>query len=133
MGCPFGFSNPRKATGLKPIFFQLKKKASEIAFDLMEESGLNPLQMQDVCMSTLLSYRVRNAQECKNSVQLLYDKHYTKFTKLCVALQDLELYMTTTFSDEPDEQEQSVYHAVAGLVGYTTFHDQEKFKSMIVE
>lgn len=133
MGCPFGFSNPRKATGLKPIFFQLKKKASEIAFGLMEESGLNPLQMQDVCMATLLSYRVSNAQECKNSVQLLYDKHYTKFTKLCVALQNLEEYMNSVFVGDNDDDEPDVYHAVLGLVGYSTFHDPEKFKSMIVE
>ncbi len=133
MGCPFGFSKPVKTTKLEPTFFQLKQTVSDVVFALMEASGLKPMQMRDVCMATLLSYRVNNAAECKESVQLLYDKHYLQFTKLCAVLQDLEYYLTRTFGEEDQDDETNIVWAVSSILGYTTFHDQEHFKNMICE
>jgi hypothetical protein len=131
MGCPFGFEQSRRETRpLEPLFYELKAKAQCIAYEIMEENGLDYMKMRDVCISTLLSYRVQNETECKNSVKLLYERCYGKFTQLLIALQNLEEYMNSVFvnndGDEPD-----VYFTVMSMFGYSIFHDQEKFLERI--
>lgn len=134
MGCPFGFQQPRtNRKPLEPLFFELKNKAQEIAFQIMEETGLTHLQMRDVALATLLNFRVDNEEECKKSVQMLYKKCYGQFTRMLVAFQNLEEYMNSVFNNDEDDDEPTVYYTVCSLFGYTTFHDQERFLSMISE
>ena len=130
---PFGFTGQTRSRPLEPLYFELKRRASDLALQIMEETGLEADKMRDVCFATLLSYRVQDKEECIKSCKLIYKKCYGLFTKLLVAIQHLEEYCDHTFTDDEEDDGHNTYMAVLGLVGYSTFHNQEKFLGMIAE
>ena len=124
MGCPFGFNGQQSETELTSTFYELKEKASNIALELMCDANLTAEEMRDICVALLINFRVENGERCRANMRRLHAEHNLQLTKLCIAVTNIEEYVDQTYSENDSI---STIWAVRGLVGYSLFHEVERF------